>query len=372
MTSAPSALEQFIRGIPLFSLVGPEDMNEVLRVLRPVQLSAGDVLFREGEPGKAMWVLGEGAEVSISTTQGQKRPVAVAYVRKGDVIGEMALVDDGPRSATAVVTQDGHAHQIDAQEFHSMRATFVPAAFKVLRKICLDLCSRLRATNERIVPSGHQHVQTPALPPARRPEVEELDAFPAFKALPAVVKLALGQKLDVYEFHELTPLFAEGEPSDGAYFLVNGEVSVGRNGKTLANLPAGTMFGVVACIDSGPRSASCLTTGPAKLFRMSERHFDTLFASGHRFAYQMVDLVARQLVSHVREANQMLPLPGRAAGQAREAKPVQQMLAAAPDPSDLDLVDNPELEIEQALPLELELDLGDFESEGALLGQDGG
>lgn len=372
MTSAPSALEQFIRGIPLFSLVGPEDMNEVLRVLRPVQLSAGDVLFREGEPGKAMWVLGEGAEVSISTTQGQKRPVAVAYVRKGDVIGEMALVDDGPRSATAVVTQDGHAHQIDAQEFHAMRATFVPAAFKVLRKICLDLCSRLRATNERIVPSGHQHVQTPALPPARRPEVDELDAFPAFKALPAVVKLALGQKLDVYEFHELTPLFAEGEPSDGAYFLVNGEVSVGRNGKTLANLPAGTMFGVVACIDSGPRSASCLTTGPAKLFRMSERHFDTLFASGHRFAYQMVDLVARQLVSHVREANQMLPLPGRAAGQARDAKPVQQMLAAAPDPSDLDLVDKPELEIEQALPLELELDLGDFESEGALLGQDGG
>lgn len=253
-----------------------------------------------------------------------------------------------------------------------MRATFVPAAFKVLRKICLDLCSRLRATNERIVPSGHQHVETPALPPARRPEVEELDAFPAFKALPAVVKLALAQKLDVYEFHELTPLFAEGEPSDGAYFLVSGEVSVGRNGKTLANLPAGTMFGVVACIDSGPRSASCLTTGPAKLFRMSERHFDGLFASGHRFAYQMVDLVARQLVSHVREANQMLPLPGRAAGQAREAKPVQQMLAAAPDPSDLDLVDKPELEIEQALPLELELDLGDFESEGALLGQDGG
>ena len=51
---------------------------------------------------------------------------------------------------------------------------------------------------------------------------------------------------------------------------------------------------------------------------------------------------------------------------------MQQMLASAPDPSDLDLVDKPELEIEQALPLELELDLGDFESEGALLGQDGG
>ncbi len=374
IVSAPSALEQFIRSIPLFSFVGPEDMSEVLRVLRPVQLNAGDVLFREGEPGRAMWVLGEGAEVSINTTQGHtsKRPVAVAYAKKGSVIGEMALVDDGPRSATAVVTQDGHAHQIDAQEFHSMRATFVPAAFKILRKICLDLCMRLRATNERIVPSGQKHVETPSLPPGRRPELTELDEFPAFKALPAVVKLALAQKLEVQEFTELTPLFAEGEPSDGAYFLVQGEVSVGRNGKTLANLPAGTMFGVVACIDSGPRSASCLTTGPAKLFRISDRHFDSLFASGHRFAYQMVDLVARQLVQHVRDANQMIPLPGKAAGPARAAKPVEEMLPAAPDPSDIQLVEKPELEIEQALPLELELDLGDFSSEGELLGADGG
>jgi CRP-like cAMP-binding protein len=372
VTSAPSALEQFIRGIPLFSLVDAQDMQEVLRVLRPVQLTAGDVLFREGEPGKAMWVLGEGAEVSINATQSGKRPVAVAYARKGDVIGEMALVDDGPRSATAVVTQDGHAHQIDAQEFHSMRATFVPAAFKILRKISLDLCKRLRATNERIVPSGRQKVQTPALPPGRRPEVAELDAFAPFAALPAVVKLALAQKLEYYEFSELTPLFAEGEPSDGAYFLIEGEVSVGRNGKTLANLPPGTMFGVVACIDAGPRSASCLTTGPAKLFRMSDRHFDTLFASGHRFAYQMVDLVARQLVQHVRDANRMIPLPGKAAGPAREAKPVKEMLPTAPDPTDLDLVEKPELEIEQALPLELELDLGDFQSEGELLSPSGG
>jgi CRP-like cAMP-binding protein len=368
VTTASSALEQFIREIPLFSLVAPEEMNDVLRVLRPVQVCAGDVLFREGEPGRAMWVMGAGAGVSLSAMQGQNRPIALASLRAGDVLGEMALVDDGPRSATAVVTHDGQAHEIDAQEFHAMRGLFVPAAFKILRKICIDLCRRLRATNERIVPSGGRLVQTPALPPGRRPEVSELDAFPAFKTLPAVVKLALAQKLDVYQFNELTPLFAEGEPNDGAYFLVEGEVSVGRNGKTLANLPAGTMFGVVACIDNGVRSASCVATGPSRLFRMHERQFDTLFASGHRFAYQMVDLVARQLVSHLREANQMVPLPGSAAGPARSAKPVGAMLPAAPRPADLDLIEKPELEIEQALPLELELDLGELRSEGSLLG----
>lgn len=362
------ALEQFIRSIPLFSLVDPQDLQDVLRLLLPVELKAGDVLFREGDAGRAMWVLGEGAEVSISSTHdGKRRAVIVGYGKQGDVIGEMALVDDGPRSGTAVVVQGGHAHQIDAQEFHAMRATFVPAAFKVLRKVCVDLCQRLRQTNERIVPSGHSQLEAPRLPDGPKPDPELLEKFPAFKGLPSLVKLALAQKLQVIRVDEVTPVFAEGEASDGAWFILEGEVSVGRNGKTLANLPAGTMFGVVACLDHGPRSASCVTTGPATLLRMLRRDFDQLFLSGHRFAFQLVDLVGRQLVQHLRDANQMLPFPGKTAGQAGTTKPVSTMLHTEPGVEDLDVITT-EIEVEAALPLELELDLGDFQSESDLLG----
>ncbi|PZR11473.1 MAG: hypothetical protein DI536_17765 [Archangium gephyra] len=367
MSSANPALAQFIRSIPLFSLVDDADLNDVLRLFRPVELVAGDVLFGEGDPGKAMWILSDTAEVSIATTAGQQRPVAVAYARKGDVVGEMALVDDGPRSGTAIVTQTGPAHQIDADEFHAMRANFTPAAFKVLKKIALELCARLRSTNERIVPSGQAGVQTPPLPQGPRADGELIERYPAFKSLPAVVKLALAQKLEVLRVEEMTPIFAEGEKADGAYFIVEGEVSVGRNGKTLANLPAGTMFGVVACIDAGFRSASCLTTGPATLLKMTDRHFDQLFSAGHRFAFQMVDLVARQLVQHVREANQMLPLPGQKAGVAGLSKPVEKMLPAEASEQDLDVIST-EIEVEAALPIEMELDLADIAPESERLG----
>lgn len=366
MSTPNPALERFIRSIDLFEYVGDDDLIEVLRLLRPVELEPGQVLFREGDPGRAMWVLGEGVEVSISTAAGKARPVVVAYSKGGEVVGEMALVDDGPRSGTAVVIEGGHAHQIDAQEFHAMRATFTPAAFKVLRKLSVDLCARLRKTNERIVSSGSSKVETPPLPPGPRPDVAVLDRFPAFSALPQVVKFALAQQLELVEVPELTPIFAEGEPGHGAWFIVDGEVTVGRNGKTLANLPAGAMFGVVACVDDGVRSASCVTSGPATLLRMSERDFDTLFASGHRFAFQMVDLVARQLVQHLRDANQMLPAPGRAAGPAPTAKAVTGMLPSAPSHDDLELIPT-ELELDSALALEVELDLGDFQAEAALL-----
>jgi CRP-like cAMP-binding protein len=354
-TASPNpALEQFIRSIPLFSLVEPPEMMDILRLLRPVELEAGRVLFREGEPGKAMWVMGKGVEVTVSATPaGQKRPVAVAYAREGEVLGEMALVDDGPRSGTAVVMQGGHAHEIDANEFHALRTTFNPAAFKVLRRICVDLCTRLRATNERIVPSGGGHVETPPLATGARPTGDVMDLFPPFQQLPAVVKLALAQKLQLLEVQEITPLFAEGEVSDGCWFLLDGEVSVGRNGKTLANLVPGTMFGLVSAIDQGRRSASCVTTGPARLLKLGDKDFDALFAAGHRFAFQIVDLVARQLVLHLRNANAMLAVPGKPAGVAVPSKGVPQLLSpkdAAPQPSKFDL-----------LPLDLEIELEELD-----------
>jgi CRP-like cAMP-binding protein len=348
MATTNPALESFLKSIPLFSLIEPTEMMDILHLLRPVELEAGQVLFREKEPGKAMWVLGAGVEVSISTTPtGAKRPVAVAYARSGDSVGEMALIDDGPRSATAVVVNGGHAHEILGVEFHALRDGFRPGAFKVLRRICIDLCSKLRATSDRIVGAGNTSIDTPAKDLGPRPSVEVLDQFAPFKPLPAVVKLALAQKLRLLEVPEITPLFAEGEPSDGAYFLLEGEVSVGRNGKTLSNMVPGTMFGLVSAIDSGRRSAACVTTGPAKLLKLNDKDFDALFASGHRFAFQLVDLVARQLVSHLRNANAMLPLPGQAAGRAETSRPVTSMLVAVPDrEKDLDI-----------LPLELEMEI---------------
>ncbi|MBS1149617.1 MAG: cAMP-binding protein [Myxococcaceae bacterium] len=359
MATANPALEKFLISIPLFSLIESAEMMDILHLLRPVELQSGQVLFKEGEPGRAMWVLGAGVEVSISTTPtGSRRPVAVAYAREGDTLGEMALIDEGGRSATAVVVAGGHAHEILAAEFHSLRDAFRPAAFKVLRRICMDLCSRLRATSDRIVPAGKGNVSTPKGEPHPRPDVAMLDRFAPFKPLPAVVKLALAQKLRLIEVDGITPLFAEGEESDGAYFLIEGEVSVGRNGKTLSNMVPGTMFGVVSTIDQGRRSAACVTTGPARLLKLNDADFDALFASGHRFAFQIVDLVARQLVSHLRNANTMLPMPGGAAGKATTAQPIANLLATRPDPA-------ADLEV---LPLELEMEIDEAAFAGELLG----
>lgn len=322
-------LALFLRSIPLFSLVEAPEMMDILRLLRPVELLEDQVLFREGEAGTAMWVLGKGAEVSVSSTpSGAQRPVVVASPKTGETVGEMALVDEGGRSGTAVVTRAGAAHEIHAVDFQVLRDAYNPAAFKVLRRICLDLCARLRTTNGRIAPSG-RHVEAPPLPHGTPASSELIDAFAPFAKLPQVVKLALSQKLTVVETASVQPLFSEGDPGDSAYFVVSGEITVSRSGKPLANLGGGAMFGLVAVIDNGERSASCIANGPATLLRLGKPEFDQLFSAGNRFAFQLVDLVARQLVAHLREANALLP--GTSAPPARAEPLPPEMLESELD-----------------------------------------
>src|SRR5258708_35149017 len=138
--------------IAVFSLVEPSEMEELVSLLQPVSLEPGQVLFRENTAGDGMWILDEGAEVSISQTRG-KRPVVIANNRGGESVGEMALIDGGPRSGAAVVTQGGSAHYISAANFRALRDAYRPAAINVMRPLCTELCVRLRDTSERISPA---------------------------------------------------------------------------------------------------------------------------------------------------------------------------------------------------------------------------
>lgn len=337
-----AALEQFLKSIPLFSLVEPADMMDLLRLLRPVTLEKDQVLFRENDPGDAMWVLGAGTEVTILTHP----MIVVAKAAAGETVGEMALVDDQGRSGTAVVTKAGPAHQIYATDFHALRDAFNPAAFKILRRISLDLCGRLRTTRDRIAAAAPE--MRPVSPPEGRglPSAEVLEEFAPFRQLPQTVKLALQQKLKLIETEKPTPLFVEGAPTDGAYFVLSGRVVLSRKGTALGELESGSMFGLVACLDAGPRSASASTVGPARLLRLTDKDFDSLFARGNRFAFQLVDIVCRQLSARLRDTNTLLPTAAPFAPAAAKPKPAPAPPAASPPPKPLAPAVEPSLDLE--------------------------
>jgi len=78
---------------------------------RSISVEAGDVVFREGDPGDEMFGIVEG-EVQLSTAG-----AVIATLGIDDVFGEMAIVDSSPRMATAVATADTVLAVIDRQQF---------------------------------------------------------------------------------------------------------------------------------------------------------------------------------------------------------------------------------------------------------------
>ncbi len=93
----------FLRQAPLLRELSSEALLLVARLAEQVELAAGDVLFREGEPGGRMFVVVRG-RIRISTARGSGDE-ALAFLAPGAVLGEMAIFADELRSATAAAEE---------------------------------------------------------------------------------------------------------------------------------------------------------------------------------------------------------------------------------------------------------------------------
>jgi uncharacterized membrane protein len=88
-----------LAGIPLFMGLAPAARERVARRLEERRLAAGEVLFREGDPGGSLAVVLEGELEILTTHHGREQRLAV--VGPGGHVGEMSVIDGEPRSATA-------------------------------------------------------------------------------------------------------------------------------------------------------------------------------------------------------------------------------------------------------------------------------
>jgi CRP/FNR family transcriptional regulator len=141
-------LQAFFGKIRLFSSLDGDELNELLRSIRPVQLKADQILFSEGDPGDAAYVIESGRlEVYLERPD---REITLATLEPGAILGEIALLDGLARTASARATEDVSLFRIDKAEFDFLRRNLRPAAFKVIRGISMTVCERLRETNAMI------------------------------------------------------------------------------------------------------------------------------------------------------------------------------------------------------------------------------
>lgn len=86
-----------LKNIPLFEAMGRREMEAVERIMHRREYRAGEVIFRQGEPGVGMYVVQHGLVEIVYEPTGQ----VLSELRDGDFFGEIALLNETPRSATA-------------------------------------------------------------------------------------------------------------------------------------------------------------------------------------------------------------------------------------------------------------------------------
>jgi short-subunit dehydrogenase len=103
--------------VPLFSACTPEELSEATSCLSNMEVRAGTVLVREGDPGDSMYIIAAGT-VRIVAESGAKE--TIAELEAGDFFGEMALITGLPRSATAVAATDTRLWRLEKDQFDRM------------------------------------------------------------------------------------------------------------------------------------------------------------------------------------------------------------------------------------------------------------
>jgi len=100
---------------------------------------AGEVLFREGESGVEMFVIQNGLVRISKRVAGEERPLAT--LGRGEFIGEMAILNERPRTATATVLQDARLLVIGAKTLELMLANNSEIALRLIKKLATRLAS---------------------------------------------------------------------------------------------------------------------------------------------------------------------------------------------------------------------------------------
>lgn len=115
MAAADTKLEM-LKAVPLFAAMRPKDLQAVERLADIVDLPAGKTLMRQGEHGSEMFVIASGS-VAVERDGGE-----VARLGAGAAVGEMALLSEGPRTATVTTLEPTTAFVIGHREFHTLLA----------------------------------------------------------------------------------------------------------------------------------------------------------------------------------------------------------------------------------------------------------
>ena len=126
------------------------ELETLASYMLAVEFDAGSLLFKEREPASFMALLLSG-EASVLKEGSDDLEHAIATIKPGTSIGEMAMIDGESRSATIVMSKDSQILMLDEDDFAEMYENDIHVWALLHRKLARLLSQRLRATSGRLL-----------------------------------------------------------------------------------------------------------------------------------------------------------------------------------------------------------------------------
>ena len=130
----------------LFRSLSPEELTSLQRVTREASFADGAEIFKEGDAGDALYVVKSG-RVQISAVIGNGERQVLSRVPPGDVFGELAIIDNQPRSATAMAETVTTVYVVPREAMIDMLTSSPQFSFSMMREIT----QRLREFNRQYI-----------------------------------------------------------------------------------------------------------------------------------------------------------------------------------------------------------------------------
>ena len=228
---------------PLFSDLSPDALETLIGNIELIEIEPGETVFREGEPGDALYVVAEG-RVAVRSTEA---PDVLAHLGDGSFFGEIALVTDEPRSATVEATERTELLRVS----RDVVSDVVRERREVLGIILAFLRERLI---ERLVATS-----------------------PLFAPFAGEERRALAQRFRLLQVGAGAELIRQGSHSAGLFILLCGGAEVHRTEGDetirIASLGRGDLAGEISLLTGEPAVATVRTTAKLLALEMPPEAF---------------------------------------------------------------------------------------------------
>jgi CRP-like cAMP-binding protein len=305
----------FLATVPLFDGIPEAELADLARLLRRRNLPAGEFLWREGDEGVAMFLIVDGS-VSVSLCLPGHRAVEVASLGRGEVLGEIPLLDGARHPTTARAVEPVSLLWLGRADFAALISRSNTTAFVLKRCIARVACARLRSLLAALLASlGDDAAAKPeaeATVPFVDPDfcgppnsgyVRRLATFRAFDSL------ALWGFLTAGRFARCPTgrtLVVEGAASTACYVTMNGAVEkvIVRGGHRIRVGLAGPgqAFGYESLLDGHPSPVTAVTRERTLILVVPKNAFERLFTGETAGSHVFLDVIHRDLMTALLQA----------------------------------------------------------------------